>query len=163
MRISRTFHTIFFEQLIDCTALYCIVKIYLNETVVLLSGRVANARVQLALGAVDVDGKRAQLVHFESFSSQCVHGKLLGVAYFGRYVGCKRRLGYVFVVEFDRDLVLARLRANVGDAARAVLVVLKVDLGLGRALDGNGQCAGACFARVYVKVGRRVYLAFNEA
>ena len=62
----------------------------------------------------------------------------------------------MLVVELDAYLVLSRLRAHVGDAASAVLVVVKIDLGFGGSFDGNGQRSGARLPRVNVKVGREV-------
>lgn len=43
----------------------------------------------------------------------------------------------VFVVTGHVDGVLARLRRPVADVARAVVLVLALDLGLGRPLDGE--------------------------
>ena len=47
----------------------------------------------------------------------------------------------VFVSELDVDDVVSGLGGFVGDAARAVLIVVALDVGLGRALDGQTQSA----------------------
>ena len=62
------------------------------------------------------------------------------------------RVGDVLVVELDRRQVLAGLGTRVRHAARAVLAVLEVDLGLGRALDGDRQAPGARLARVDIEL-----------
>ena len=45
----------------------------------------------------------------------------------------------MLVSKLDRDLVLSRGCGHVGNGTGPVLVVLTLDLSLGRALDGQGQ------------------------
>ena len=63
----------------------------------------------------------------------------------------KRRVRDVLIVELDRHLIFTRLRADVRHAARAVLAIEEVDLCLRRSLDGNGETASACLARVNIE------------
>jgi len=119
--------------------------------------------VQFALGAVDVDGEGAGLVDLVAPVLQAVDGELAGVADVRRDADGEGRLGYVLVVELDGHLVLARLRAHVRDAARAVPAVVEVDLGLGGALDGDGEGARARFPRVDVELVGLVDFAAHQA
>ena len=69
----------------------------------------------------------------------------------------------MFIIEFNRNLILAWFRTNIRNATSSIFMIMKINFSLCRTLYSNCKCTGACLSCIYVKVRWKVNFPSNKA